>query len=113
MTQKVRSRKREGLHGVGQGLLKAYKICFNMGQQMTKGTLDYIHADLWDPSPTPLHSSTRYLLPIIDDYLRHRTVAGTPQHIKCIISKDIVFNETETARQKFFNVCLLIIVMLS
>ena len=47
---------------------KACKDKFGTGQQRTKGTLDYIHADLWGPSRTPSHSGVRYFLSMVDDY---------------------------------------------
>ncbi|KAH0655443.1 hypothetical protein KY285_030325 [Solanum tuberosum] len=36
----------------------------------TKGTLDYIHSDLWGPSRTPSKGGAWYMLTFIDDYLR-------------------------------------------
>jgi len=36
----------------------------------TKGTLDYIHSDLWDPSCTLSKGGARYMLTFIDDYSR-------------------------------------------
>jgi len=33
-----------------------------------KGTLDYIHVDLWDPSSTPSHLGAKYFLSIVDDF---------------------------------------------
>ena len=36
----------------------------------TKGTLDYIHSDLWVPSRVPSHSEARYFLYFIDDFSR-------------------------------------------
>jgi len=49
---------------------KACRAKFNAGQQRTKGTLDYVHADLWDPTKIPSHSGARYFLNIVDDYSR-------------------------------------------
>ena len=36
----------------------------------TKGTLDYIHSDLWGPSRVPSKGGARYMLTFIDDYSR-------------------------------------------
>ena len=49
---------------------KACRVKFGTGQQRTKGTLDYIHADLWGPSRTPSHLGARYFLSMVDDYSR-------------------------------------------
>jgi len=49
---------------------KACRAKFNAGQQRTKGTLDYVHADLWGQTKTPSHSGARYFLSIVDDYKR-------------------------------------------
>ena len=49
---------------------KAWRAKFNAGQQRTKGTLDYVHADLWGPTKTPSHSGAWYFLSIVDDYSR-------------------------------------------
>ena len=38
---------------------KACRAKFNAGQQRTKGTLDYDHADLWGPTKTPSHCGAR------------------------------------------------------
>jgi len=49
---------------------KACRAKFNVGWQRTKGTLDYVHADLWGPTKTPSHSGARYFLSIVDDFSR-------------------------------------------
>ena len=49
---------------------KACRVKFGTGQQRTKGTLDYIHADLWGSSQTPSYSGPRYFLSMVDDYSR-------------------------------------------
>ena len=36
----------------------------------TKGTLDYIHSDLWSPAHVQSKGSARYMLTFIDDYSR-------------------------------------------
>ena len=43
---------------------------FNTSVHTTKGTLDYVHADLWGPSRKPSLGGSRYMLTIIDDYSR-------------------------------------------
>ena len=40
------------------------------GFPLTKGTIDYVHADLWGPSRKPSLGGARYMLTIIDDYSR-------------------------------------------
>ena len=49
---------------------KACRVKFSAGQNRTKGTLDYVHADLWGPSRTLSHSGARYFMSIVDDYSR-------------------------------------------
>ena len=49
---------------------KACRAKFNARQQITKGTLAYVHADIWGPTKTPSHSRARYFLSIVDDYSR-------------------------------------------
>lgn len=49
---------------------KQKRVSFTRGIHRTKGTLDYIHADLWGPSRVPSHGGRRYMLIIIDDYSR-------------------------------------------
>ena len=36
----------------------------------SKGTLDYIHSDLWGPARVPSKGGARYMLTFIDDYSR-------------------------------------------
>ena len=49
---------------------KQKRIKFNTSVHTTKGTLDYVHADLWGPSRNPSYGGARYMLTIIDDYSR-------------------------------------------
>ena len=49
---------------------KHKRIKFNTSVHTTKGTLDYVHADLWGPSRKPSFGGARYMLTIIDDYSR-------------------------------------------
>ena len=52
--------------------LKSKKELTSVLQQSIKkkGILDYIHSDLWDPSPIPFDGGARYMLTFIDDYSR-------------------------------------------
>ena len=49
---------------------KAHRVKFNTGEHNTKGTLDYIHSDLWGPAQAVTHGGARYFLSFIDDYSR-------------------------------------------
>ena len=50
---------------------KSSRVRFGTGVDRTKGTLDYIHSDLWGPARTQSHSSARYFMTIVDDYSRN------------------------------------------
>ena len=49
---------------------KQKRVSFIPGAHFTKGTLDYIHSDLWGPSKYPSMGGARFMLTIIDDYFR-------------------------------------------
>ncbi|CAD6342994.1 unnamed protein product [Miscanthus lutarioriparius] len=49
---------------------KHKRVHFNTSVHTTKGTLDYVHADLWGPSRKSSLGGARYMLTIIDDYSR-------------------------------------------
>ncbi|KAM3319479.1 putative protein isoform X1 [Capsicum chacoense] len=49
---------------------KQKRVRFTKGIHSTKGTLDYIHSDLWGPAGVPSKGGANYLLTIIDDYSR-------------------------------------------
>ena len=49
---------------------KSCRVKFGIGVQRTKGTLDYIHSDLWAPAKTQSLSGARYFMSIVDDYSR-------------------------------------------
>ncbi|RLM60992.1 retrotransposon protein, putative, Ty1-copia subclass [Panicum miliaceum] len=49
---------------------KHKRVKFNTSVHTTKGTLDYVHADLWGPSRKLSLGGARYMLTIIDDYSR-------------------------------------------
>ena len=61
------------------GSLKFYKVCvlgkssrtnFKIAVHNIKGTLDYIHSDLWGPSQIASLGGAKYFLSFIDDYSR-------------------------------------------
>jgi len=47
---------------------KQKKVSFSKVIHKTKGTLDYIHSDLWGPSKVPSRGKCRYMMTIIDDF---------------------------------------------
>jgi hypothetical protein len=50
---------------------KQKSLNFSTAIHRTKGTLDYIHSDLWGPSREPSKDNgSRYLLTFIDDFFR-------------------------------------------
>ena len=50
---------------------KQKRLSFSTAIHQTKGTLDYIHSDLWGPSREPSKGNgSRYLLTFIDDFSR-------------------------------------------
>ncbi|GJT25022.1 retrovirus-related pol polyprotein from transposon TNT 1-94 [Tanacetum coccineum] len=49
---------------------KSTRVSFGRGQHITKGVIDYVHADLWGPSRVESMSGCQYFLSIIDDYSR-------------------------------------------
>ena len=49
---------------------KQCRTKFNTDVHKTKGTLDYIHSNLWGPSQVVSHGGERYMLTFIDDYSR-------------------------------------------
>ncbi|KAG8477716.1 hypothetical protein CXB51_027660 [Gossypium anomalum] len=79
---------------------KQKRVRFTRGIHNTKGTLEYIHSDLWGPSRVPSRGGANYMLTFIDDFsrkvwafflkqkailcksegiMRHLTVCHTPQ----------------------------------
>uniref|UniRef100_A0A2N9JAK8 Uncharacterized protein n=1 Tax=Fagus sylvatica TaxID=28930 RepID=A0A2N9JAK8_FAGSY len=56
---------------------KQCRVKFSIAQHRTKGTVDYIHLDLWGPSPVSLKGGHRYLMTFIDYYSR-KVWSGTP-----------------------------------
>lgn len=51
----------------------------------SKGILDYVYSDLWEPLKVATLSGVRYFMTIIDDYLRRVWVF-------CLKTKDQVFD---------------------
>ncbi|GJT48090.1 retrovirus-related pol polyprotein from transposon TNT 1-94 [Tanacetum coccineum] len=49
---------------------KQKKVSFSPGIHRTRDALDYIHSDLWGPSPVTSRGGKRYMLTIIDDFSR-------------------------------------------
>ena len=43
---------------------------FKIGRHISKGILDYIHSDVWGPSPTVYFGGSSYFVTFIDDYSR-------------------------------------------
>ncbi|KAG8482610.1 hypothetical protein CXB51_024194 [Gossypium anomalum] len=49
---------------------KQKRVQFTRGIHNTKGTLEYIHSDLWGPSKVPSRGGANYMLTFIDDFSR-------------------------------------------
>jgi len=49
---------------------KHKRVKFNTSTHTSKGILDYVHSDLWEPSRKPSLGGACYMLTIIDDYSR-------------------------------------------
>ncbi|KAG8495946.1 hypothetical protein CXB51_009450 [Gossypium anomalum] len=49
---------------------KQKRVRFTRGIYNTKGTLEYIHSDLWGPSRVPSRGGANYMLTFIDDFSR-------------------------------------------
>ncbi|KAK3034900.1 hypothetical protein RJ639_033263 [Escallonia herrerae] len=49
---------------------KQCRVKFSQAVHTTKGTVDYIHSDLWGPSTVPSKGGGRYMLTFIDDFSR-------------------------------------------
>ncbi|GJX19222.1 retrovirus-related pol polyprotein from transposon TNT 1-94 [Tanacetum coccineum] len=49
---------------------KQKRVSFSPGIHRTRDALDYIHSDLWGPSPVTSRGGKRYMLTIIDDFSR-------------------------------------------
>jgi len=49
---------------------KQTRVKFSTAIHKTKGTVDYIHSDLWRLAPVPSKGGARYLLTFVDDFSR-------------------------------------------
>ncbi|XP_021300469.1 uncharacterized protein LOC110428874, partial [Herrania umbratica] len=49
---------------------KQHRVKFSTATHRTKCTVDYIHSDLWGPSPVASKSGSLYMLIFIDDFSR-------------------------------------------
>ena len=49
---------------------KQCRVKFGSGKHTSTGILEYIHSDLWGPSPVESHGWCRYFVTFIDDYSR-------------------------------------------
>ena len=47
---------------------KSSRVKFSTGAHVSRGTLEYIHADLWGPAQTTSLGVARYFLSLIDDH---------------------------------------------
>ena len=65
---------------------KSSRVKFITEVHNSKGTLDYIHADLWGPTQTAFLGGARYFLSLIDDFSRMVWVFS-------LKSKDRVFEQ--------------------
>jgi len=50
--------------------LTQHRRAFGVGTHRSNKVLEYIHSDMWGPSPTPSHSGKLYYVLFIDDYSR-------------------------------------------
>ena len=49
---------------------KQYRVRFKTVTHKTKGILDYMHSDIWEPVRTPSKRGAQYFMSFIDDYSR-------------------------------------------
>ena len=49
---------------------KQHRFSFKTGSPTSKGVLDYIYSDVWDPVSVSSHSGAQYFVSFIDDYSR-------------------------------------------
>ncbi|GJU59329.1 retrovirus-related pol polyprotein from transposon TNT 1-94 [Tanacetum coccineum] len=53
---------------------KSHRVSFGVRRHTTRGVIDYVHSDLWDPSQVESLGGKKYFLSIIDDYSRRVSV---------------------------------------
>ncbi|TXG52017.1 hypothetical protein EZV62_021186 [Acer yangbiense] len=53
------------------------RLKFNLAVHRTKGTLDYVHSDLWGSARTQSLGGSRYFMTIVDDYSRRDLSGGS------------------------------------
>ncbi|KAG8479428.1 hypothetical protein CXB51_029898 [Gossypium anomalum] len=75
---------------------KQKRVRFTKGIHNTKGTLEYIHSDLWGPSRVPSRGGANYMLTFIDDFSRK-----TGKQIKYLRTD----NGLEFCSDKFNRLC--------
>ncbi|KAK3006060.1 hypothetical protein RJ639_016678 [Escallonia herrerae] len=71
---------------------KQCRVKFSRAIHITKGSVDYIHSDLWGPSTVPSKGGGRYMLTFIDDFSRKVWVF--------LIRKDVTFDESSMLSKK-------------
>ena len=49
---------------------KQHRLSFRSAEHTTKGILDYVHTDVWGPTPVRSKGGVEYFLTFIDDYSR-------------------------------------------
>ena len=49
---------------------KQTKISFGIGEHKAKAVLEYVHTDVWGPSPCQSLGGARYFVSFIDDFSR-------------------------------------------
>ena len=70
---------------------KSLRVKFSTGAHVSRGTLDYVHADLWGLAQTASLGEARYFLSLIDDYSRMVWVY-------VLKNKDEVFEQFKTCK---------------
>jgi len=49
---------------------KQTRVAFGVGVHSSQGILDYVHFDVWGPSPSPSNFGEVYYIMFVDDYSR-------------------------------------------
>ncbi|KAK3036784.1 hypothetical protein RJ639_030814 [Escallonia herrerae] len=66
---------------------KQCRVKFSQAVHTTKGTVDYIHSDLWGPSTVPSNGGGRYMLTFMDDFSRKVWVDVTFDESSMLLKK--------------------------